>query len=197
MILICFDGSADSRAAVEHAAQLFGDAPVTVLSVWEPFVELIARTPLGFGPVPSGADPVGIDEAGRKAANEVAVEGAALATRLGMKAVAGSASRAPRTARAILLQARELEATAIVMGSRGLTGVKSLLLGSVSREVIRHADRAVVVVPSPEVAASRVRGLREATRGTAGDGQSPHQRAATRGHTEPRRKSWSFWSSSR
>jgi nucleotide-binding universal stress UspA family protein len=43
------------------------------------------------------------------------------------------------------------------MGSRGLTGVKSLLLGSVSRSVIQHADRTVIVVPSPEVAAARAR----------------------------------------
>jgi nucleotide-binding universal stress UspA family protein len=163
MILICFDGSADSRAAVERAAELFRDAPVRVLTIWEPFVELIARTARGFPPaVPSGADPVGIDEASRETAYEVAVEGAALATRLGMRAVAGSASRATTTARAILLQAEALDATAIVMGSRGLTGVKSLLLGSVSREVVRHADRPVVLVPSPQVAASRARALREA-----------------------------------
>jgi nucleotide-binding universal stress UspA family protein len=160
MILICFDGSPDSRAAVERAAELFGDAPVRVLTVWEPFVELIARTALAFAPVPSGGDPFGIDEASREAASEIAVEGAALATSLGMSAVAGSASRTTTTARAILLQAEALDATAIVMGSRGLTGVKSLLVGSVSREVIQHADRAVVVVPSPEVAASRARVLR-------------------------------------
>jgi nucleotide-binding universal stress UspA family protein len=41
------------------------------------------------------------------------------------------------------------------MGTRGLTGVKSLLLGSVSHAVLQHADRAVVVVPSPEVARER------------------------------------------
>jgi len=46
------------------------------------------------------------------------------------------------------------------MGSRGLTGLKSLLLGSVSHAVIQRADRAVIVVPSTEVAASRSRGRR-------------------------------------
>ena len=47
------------------------------------------------------------------------------------------------------------------MGSRGLTGVKSLLLGSVSHEVIQHADRTVVVVPSPHVAESRAKEIHE------------------------------------
>jgi nucleotide-binding universal stress UspA family protein len=41
------------------------------------------------------------------------------------------------------------------MGCRGLTALKSLLLGSVSHAVIQHADRTVIVVPSPAVAASR------------------------------------------
>jgi nucleotide-binding universal stress UspA family protein len=58
-------------------------------------------------------------------------------------------------ANAILAEADALGASAIVMGSRGLTGVKSLLLGSVSHNVIQHADRTVIVVPSPDVAAAR------------------------------------------
>jgi nucleotide-binding universal stress UspA family protein len=57
----------------------------------------------------------------------------------------------------ILDEARELGATAIVVGSRGLTGVKSLLLGSVSHALIQHADRTVIVVPSPDVAAARAK----------------------------------------
>jgi nucleotide-binding universal stress UspA family protein len=32
-------------------------------------------------------------------------------------------------------------ANAIVVGSRGLTGIKSLLLGSVSHGLVQHADR--------------------------------------------------------
>jgi nucleotide-binding universal stress UspA family protein len=34
----------------------------------------------------------------------------------------------------------------IVMGSRGLTGVRSMLLGSVSSAVVHHADRPTLVV---------------------------------------------------
>lgn len=43
------------------------------------------------------------------------------------------------------------------MGSRGLTSVKSLVLGSASHAVLQHADRTVIVVPSPQVAAARER----------------------------------------
>jgi nucleotide-binding universal stress UspA family protein len=41
------------------------------------------------------------------------------------------------------------------MGTRGLTGIKSVLLGSVSHAVLQHADRPVIVVPSPDVANKR------------------------------------------
>ena len=58
-------------------------------------------------------------------------------------------------AAAVLEEASDLRANAIVVGSRGLRGVKSLLLGSVSHELIQHADRTVIVVPSAEVAAAR------------------------------------------
>jgi len=159
MIVICYDGSADSRAAVEQAAKLFANEPATVLTVWEPYVELVVRTSMGF--VPSIPDADEVDEASRKAAEARAAEGAAIATGLGMAATPKAASHATTTALAILAEADAMDATAIVMGSRGLTGVKSLLLGSVSHELIQHADRTVVVVPSPEVAASRARAMRD------------------------------------
>ncbi|HTP18757.1 MAG TPA: universal stress protein [Solirubrobacteraceae bacterium] len=157
MILICYDGSPDSRAAVERAAELFGEEPATVLTVWEPFVQMAARTSLGIGLVPFTPDPEEIDEASAKAAEETAAEGAELARGLGMTAQPKSVSESNTTSRTILSEADAIDAAAIVMGSRGLTGVKSLLLGSVSHEVVQHADRAVVVVPSPEIAASRAR----------------------------------------
>lgn len=45
------------------------------------------------------------------------------------------------------------------MGSRGLSGLKSMLLGSVSHAVIQQADRTVMIVPSPQSAASRAHEL--------------------------------------
>ena len=66
MILLAYDGSADARAAIENAAELFADQPVTVLTVWEPFVEVVARTTVGFGMVPSIPDADEIDAASSK-----------------------------------------------------------------------------------------------------------------------------------
>jgi nucleotide-binding universal stress UspA family protein len=49
-------------------------------------------------------------------------------------------------AEAILQTAERIRADLVVMGSRGLTGMKRLLLGSVSHKVVRHAPCSVLVV---------------------------------------------------
>jgi nucleotide-binding universal stress UspA family protein len=165
MILLCYDGSDDARAAVESAAELFQGASVTVLTVWEPFVEVVARSNVGYGMVPSIPDSNEIDDASSKAADKTAAEGVELAKKLGLEAEPLTFAQTSTTARSILVEADKLGASAIVMGSRGLTGVKSMLLGSVSHEVIQHADRAVVVVPSPSVVESRAREIHEQTAG--------------------------------
>lgn len=157
MILICYDGSDDARAAVEQATALFPAQKAAVLTVWEPFIEVVARSTVGFGLLPSVPDAGEIDKASETAARQTAAEGAELASQRGLSADPRCASQETTAARAILAVANELGADAIVMGSRGLTGLKSLLIGSVSHEVIQHADRTVVVVPSPSVAASRAR----------------------------------------
>jgi nucleotide-binding universal stress UspA family protein len=41
------------------------------------------------------------------------------------------------------------DAATIVMGSRGLTGLRSMLLGSVSNAVVHHADRPTLVIRQP------------------------------------------------
>lgn len=48
-----------------------------------------------------------------------------------------------------------MDADAVVLGMRGLGGVKSCLLGSFSHGVVQHADRAVLVVPSSDIAEQR------------------------------------------
>jgi nucleotide-binding universal stress UspA family protein len=157
MILICYDGSVDSQAAIEAAGELLSSEPATVLTVWEPFVEVLARTPSGFGLAGGIVDVEQVDAASRRSAEERAQEGVELAKKAGFNAQPRTCAQEATVASAILSSAGELGASAIVMGSRGLTGVRSMLLGSVSHAVIQHADVAVFVVPSPAVAKSRRR----------------------------------------
>jgi nucleotide-binding universal stress UspA family protein len=155
MLLICFDGSEDSRSAIHHAAEILNGQPATVLTVWEPFTEVLTRTSFGVMPVASGLDIAEIDDATRTQAETLAQEGAELAREAGLDAQPRTYTQQSTIAQAILDEAEAVEANAIVMGSRGLTGVRSLLLGSVSHAVIQHADRTVIVVPSPTVATER------------------------------------------
>lgn len=158
MILICYDGSPDSKAAVEHAGELMKGECATVLTVWEPFAEIVARMPWGPGMSPAIGDSEKIDEASRESAERRAREGAELARAAGLDAQPRARSQVTTIPEAILAEAQREGASAIVMGTRGLTGLKSLLLGSVSHAVLQHADRTVIVVPSPEVAAARGNG---------------------------------------
>jgi nucleotide-binding universal stress UspA family protein len=155
MILMCYDGSGDAGAAIEQAGLLLDSQPAAVLTVWQPFGEVLARTPLGFGFAPGVLNIEEADNASRAAAERVAADGAKLARQAGFNAQPRACIEMTTTAGAILSEAESVGAKAIVMGSRGLSGLKSLLLGSVSHAVLQGADRTVIVVPSPAVAGSR------------------------------------------
>jgi nucleotide-binding universal stress UspA family protein len=158
MILVSYDGSADAQAAIDRAAQLMPGAEATVLTVWEPYIETLTRTgALGFGMGMAANDEEAqkVDAHNQEAALNGATEGAERATAAGLVAQPRVARRHGDIADAILAAAAEMDADVIVMGTRGLTGVKSFLLGSVSHAVVQHADRAVLVVPSATLAARR------------------------------------------
>jgi nucleotide-binding universal stress UspA family protein len=154
VILICFDGSADAQAALEKAAGLFPGQRATVLTVWESMTDVMARASLGWG-FSSGVDAAELDPTAERAAEKTADEAAERGRELGLDAGPRVAQSHGTIAQTILLQADACAADVIVLGTRGLRGVRSLLLGSVSHTVVQHADRPVVVIPSQEVAAAR------------------------------------------
>jgi nucleotide-binding universal stress UspA family protein len=153
VILIAYDGSADARAAIDHAGQVMGAEPATVLTVWEPVLDLMAR--VGAGMAMADVDFGEVDRSSEEQARRQADEGAERARNAGLDANPRVRTRRTSIAETILAEADDLGARAIVVGTRGLTGIKSLLLGSVSHALLQHADRPVTVVPSPEVAAAR------------------------------------------
>jgi nucleotide-binding universal stress UspA family protein len=159
MILIAYDGSEDAKAAVEQAAKLFSGESATVVTVWQRFVDTMAR--LGGG-VAAIVDYDEIDASSKQSARDRADEGAQLAASAGLAADAKALVVESTISATILGAAAEVDADVVVLGSRGYTGVKSLMLGSVSSHVLHHADRPVLVVPSPVVAEARAEELQHA-----------------------------------
>jgi nucleotide-binding universal stress UspA family protein len=160
MILICYDGSADAQAAIDQAGDLFADKPVTVLTVWQPMVGVMARSGAGLGMAMGTLDYAEIDAASESSAQARAEGGVERARRVGLNAQARTRRQLTTLAGAIIDGASDCGAGAIVVGSRGLSGVKSALLGSVSAAVLHHSHLPVLVVTSPDV--SEMRGQREA-----------------------------------
>jgi nucleotide-binding universal stress UspA family protein len=158
LVLIAYDGSADAKAAISEAAKLFPGETVTVLTGWHRFIDTMARMGGGVGVI---VDYDEVDKATESSAQEQAAEGAKLAADAGLQASAHAAVVETTLAETILSEAAAAGAQAVVCGSRGYTGVKSLMLGSVSTHVLQHADVPVIVVPSPEVAAARAAHRRE------------------------------------
>jgi len=155
--LICYDGSADAQAAIERAGQLMPGSDATVLVLWETLLETMTRTgPVGMGFGMAGAyGDAEADAAIERAARDTAADGARRATAAGFVAQGRIVTRNHDIAADILAVAGNLGADVIVLGTRGRSGVKSLMLGSVSHAVLHHADRPVLVIPSPALAEER------------------------------------------
>jgi nucleotide-binding universal stress UspA family protein len=153
LILIAYDGSSDAQTAIQRAGELLKDETATVLTVWERFVDVVTRAGAGL---PIGElDYESLDRGYEEQARQRVEEGARLAEQAGLKAQPRVRAREHTIASTVLAEADEVSAAAIVLGTRGLTGLKSLLLGSVSHAIAQHAHIPVIVVPSPETAAER------------------------------------------
>ncbi|WP_433435943.1 universal stress protein [Nonomuraea sp. CA-141351] len=142
-ILVAYDGSADSRAAIEFAAKHLAAEATLVVTVWEPLLVQLKKYPLAAAAIDAGTE----DEA-HALADQHAKEGAELAVASGLtdvtyRAVADNES----IWKTIVDVADEVDASLIVTGSRGLAGVRSVLLGSVSNHVLHHAHRPTLIVP--------------------------------------------------
>jgi nucleotide-binding universal stress UspA family protein len=147
--LYCYDGSAASRIAVERAGKLLRDRPGVVLCVWQAAVEMGSGMPFGATPYDNVSlqDIEAIDRAVQQRAADVAKEGCDLLGRSGISAQPATAMAASGVWRAILDIADQHDVAVIVAGSRGLSGITSLVLGSVSHGLANHAHRPLLIVP--------------------------------------------------
>jgi nucleotide-binding universal stress UspA family protein len=153
-VVVGFDGSDESEAAVREAAALFRDRTLVVVTVWEPALALaMTRAPDDLAGLSSTApDPetmAMIDGLQRDRATATADAGAELARTLGATVDPHPVAEELNVADTIADVAERREAAAIVVGSRGLGRVKATLLGSTSQGLLRHTKRPVVVVRAP------------------------------------------------
>jgi nucleotide-binding universal stress UspA family protein len=147
--LIAFDGSAAARQAVAAAAALLKPRATLVLTVWEAALAQAAMAPPPDVAMTPSVDPSALltfDEALRGHAERVSKEGAELAGSLGLDADPLAMVDVRDIARTIVEVARERKASTIVVGSRGLSGLRARLEGSTSQGVVKHAPCPVVVV---------------------------------------------------
>jgi nucleotide-binding universal stress UspA family protein len=143
-ILICYDGSASARRAIDEAAKLLGPRHAVVLDVG-PLLTGAESVAALSSVVPGNAfHDVNVDDARVRAR-----EGVERARRAGFDAEPRSELDEP-TWQGIVDVAAEIDADVIVMGSRGLTGIREQLVGSVSHAVAEHAGRPVLIVPPPQ-----------------------------------------------
>jgi len=140
-ILICYDGSDQAQRAIRVAAEILGPRRAIVLDV-EP-VLTPSETYYVAASAATGAE---FEQVNAAEGYSRALEGVDIAEGAGFSATPQGVVAATTWA-GILDVADEIDASAIVIGSRGLTGVRELFDGSVSHDVAKHSPRPVLIVP--------------------------------------------------
>lgn len=140
-IMIAVDGSSESLQAVREALKLIARGlrtEIALVNVQEPasLLELATR------------DADAIAAAAVQAGENLMSEAAALLDAEGvgysMEVVLGEPGSM------LLEMAEDLNADMVIMGARGMGALKSAIVGSVSKTVITHCRRPVLVVRSPK-----------------------------------------------
>ena len=141
-IVVGVDGSEESRAALDWAVEegRLRQAPVLAVHAWE----------MPMMPAPTGLVPPSVEVVGDL--TELREDAASLVETM-VREIAGDAADVEirpltvedKPVRALLDAAERNDAQMIVVGSRGHGGFVSLLIGSTSDQVARHATCPVVI----------------------------------------------------
>jgi nucleotide-binding universal stress UspA family protein len=138
-VTFAYDGSELAKLAIDEAGRQLGPGrDALVLTVWHPF-------DVGF--VPAGDvrfDAAQISDV-EEAAEQTAAEGASRAQTAGFNARSAATEAAP-TWKGIVIVADDHDASLIVLGSHGRTGLAGVLIGSVAEAVAAHSRRSVLII---------------------------------------------------
>ena len=137
-MLFAYDGSDLASLAIEEAGrQLEPGREAVVLTVWRPYA-------VGFIPARQVRFDAASEEVG-KAAEETAAQGASIAEAAGFRAHSLAVKETP-TWKGIARVADDYNASLIVLGSHGKSGLTGVFLGSVAAAVAAHSRRTVLIV---------------------------------------------------
>ena len=140
-ILVPIDFSAHSTAAFEAAVEIAKafDSKIHLLHCYQ--IQPGGISPYGI------AIPSGYFAEIRDAASQQLAEWQEEHVPAGISTAASTMSESP--SEAIITTAKEIEADLIVMGTRGLSGFKHVMLGSVAERIVRLAPCPVMTVHAP------------------------------------------------
>ena len=142
--IVCVDGSEYSKYALEYVLDLLNKEK------WELVILHVIPTLEEFG-IESVAPPslvVELLEQLKENAKKITEEAKQKAEEAGFKAEI--VIKEGHVGKTIVQAAKELDADLIALGTRGLSGIKALILGSVARYVSNHAHCPVLVVRRKE-----------------------------------------------
>jgi nucleotide-binding universal stress UspA family protein len=135
-ILISTDGSRASFHAAERAVYLAGYMGAKLYVLYAVDKDRAFHAGIHYGEALRE-----LEEAGKKATEKVA----ALAQKHGLECEK-LVVEGVRAARIILWEAQEVGADYIVMGAEGMSRLESVIVGNVAQEVLRNAERTVLLV---------------------------------------------------
>lgn len=142
-IVVGTDGSSTAERAVDVAGDLGRSwgAAVHVVSAYRPVRSAVLA---GVGAMGGATAPVWLGDDERVAAEEVVRRAGQRLAQRGVTATA--VARLGEPADALLALVEELSADLVVVGNRGMTGVRRYLLGSVADRVAHHSPCSVHIV---------------------------------------------------
>lgn len=148
-LILCYDGSAGAREAIRHAGGLFAGRRALVVTVWQS-VPIPGSLGMGGEAAPM-VNIVELDQAAAEHGGRLADEGVRIAHGAGLLAEPLAVKATGAVWERIVEVAERHDAATIVMGSRGVTGLRAMFLGSVSNAIVHHADRPTLIVRQPMV----------------------------------------------
>jgi nucleotide-binding universal stress UspA family protein len=144
-LILCYDGSEGARDAINHAGGLFTGRQALVLTAWR---SVAVPGSLGMGGEAAAflVNSVELDRSAAERGGRLADEGVRIARDAGLQAEPLPVKAAGSIWETIIEVANRHDAATIVLGSRGLSGLRAMFLGSVSSAVVHHADRPTLIV---------------------------------------------------